>query len=262
MYKVTAMRQELDDLDTQRHKEHEEQDNVLHKIKRNFEKSEQNNIILIQKYDQLQQDFDYYKDAKEDEIAGLKIDNNTLHTEYCDYKTDYNDYQLDVGSLKKCLDKLRSDYKLLSLENETLQKLLEKEKNIRSGRRNQTYERRNSYEREPNTVQQMARSKINPYESLPVEKDALLEPENSNSAYHEYFSVRGGKKRAQYTPNRPNVYLRTKSPEIVYELRKKDIKYQEEINLDTQSPVLGRAVHKSDNEGGFSVSSSWIQNPF
>lgn len=120
------MRQELNDLDTQRQKEHDDQQNILRKLKQKLDKSEENNAELAEKWEILQQDFELYKESKEDEIAGLKIDKNTLHTEYEEYKSHYNEYYSSMGNLKKCLDQLKSDYKLLSLENETLQKLLER----------------------------------------------------------------------------------------------------------------------------------------
>lgn len=278
MHKISTMRKELNDLDTQRQKEHDDQENILRKLNQKLDKSEENNKVLSQKWIILQQDFDLYKEAKEDEIAGLKIDKNILHTEYEDYKSHYNEYYSSMGNLKKCLDQLKSDYKLLSLENETLQKLLERNKrkilfvnhlgnlniddNARGGRKYQSYERLNSFDREPRTAKQIARGGINPYESLNSDKDPIQESGSSNGIHNQYFSVRRGKPITPYTPSRTGAYHRTKSPEDVYQLRKREIKHHEEVNLDSQSPILNSSVHRSVNKNGYSINSLCIQNPF
>lgn len=110
--------------------EHQDLKNTVDKLKRQLSESLHHNKMLTRRFDDLQYNFDLYKQTKETQIAELKTDNGKLLVEYEEYKHNYEEYQGSVKSLKQCLDKIRSDYRLLSIENATLQRLLEKEKNV------------------------------------------------------------------------------------------------------------------------------------
>ena len=101
-------------------------------------------LIKTNKYDQLQEEFNIYKETKEIQIAELKIDNQNLITEYEDYKANYSEYHQSVIGLKQCLDKIKSDYHILSIENSTLQNMLEKEKNMQSKYRHRSIDNTNN----------------------------------------------------------------------------------------------------------------------
>ena len=248
MAKVSHMRNELRELDQQRQDEHRRHNIIIEELNQELTVSQDN-------YKQLSEAFSQYKEEKEEEIAGLKIDKNTLQTEYDEYKKEYNDNIVSSEELRLALNKLKNEYKLLTLENTTLLDLMAQEKN--SKRRNLSCE---PDERNNLRIKEFSNSEMNPYDSLPVDQDPMFESEISQQ--NKYHSVRREKIRAPYTPN----VVGPMSPNNEkYNVAKLNL--QQDVNLYSQSPILHCSIPKSDGgnrRSKFSVNSSaaWIQTPF
>lgn len=172
-------------------KDYEEQTKNIDKFKIQIRDSEEHNAQLTMEYDQLQNDFDWYKEAKEIQIAELKIDNQNLIAEYEEFKANCTEYQQSVKSLKQWLDKVKSDYHLLSIENSTLQRLLEKEKNMQSKYRHRSIENVNNSNCIFESLSQFSKSQINQFESLPAELPISIDKPKEQ----KYRSVRNTEER-------------------------------------------------------------------
>lgn len=178
---------------------------------------------------------------------------STLETQQEESKHQ-NEYNSSVTDLKQCIDRLKSDYKLLALENQTLQEMLEKGMN--RNRESKSYDRQNLSE---NRV--YSRSQINPYESLPLESAQKLESlERSNQ---RYYSLRRTEERKRYTPQ----CIGSKSPVAVHQLQARNLRNMDEAYYASQSPVLQQSIAHSAAENRRSKVSlnsnlAWIPNPF
>ena len=242
------MREELNSLDIQRQTEQQEHHHIINKLKEELAKYQEQNSYL-------EREFENYREIKEEEIVSLKIDKNTIQTEYEEYKHNYN---FSVTDLKTTLKKLKSDYKLLNLENSTLQELLAKEKQQKD--KNALW--KNGISRQSHhSSRGLRRSQINWYESLPIEMCENLE--DGNNQRQRYNSVRRKEFRGPYTPNR----VETQSSNDDYEINERKLNSGEDINMTSQSPVLYKSIPKSENtheRTNFSgqPTSFWIQNPF
>ncbi|CAI2380880.1 unnamed protein product [Moneuplotes crassus] len=262
--KVKTMRNDLTELESQRNQEQQENIQVISDLKLKLEQSQAQNMLL-------RTEFDNYKELKEEEIAGLKIDKTTLQTEYEEYKNDYNEFTMSVQELRAALGKLKSDYKLLSLENSTLQDVLAKEKDLNK----KNFDMRSSQREEvAGSDQRVRASYINPYESLPVDNCPHLDYEDNTKNYR-YSSVKRKNMRGPYTPStlleidvnnvdRKRYRGDTLSPSQSSHNVK--LNFGDEINLDSQSPILYYSFPKSgkENENGRTSHSQvpWIQTPF
>lgn len=178
-----------------------------------------------------------------------------VETEQEDSKNN-NEHTSTVADLKQTIDRLKSDYKLLALENQTLQEVLEKEKGMSRQRASKSYDRQNVSENRA-----YSRSQINPYESLPIDNDQKLEEIERSG--QRYYSLRRTEERKRYTPYCAN----PKSPISTHELQARNLRNIDEVYYASQSPILQQSITNSAAEnrrskGSLNSNLAWIPNPF
>jgi len=251
-------------IDDQKLQLQKEQQIIIEELNDKLIQSEEYNQNIMQEYDQLQHEFDSYKEVKEHEMAELKIDYDNIHTEYEEYKDHYNDYNLSTNNLKQWLERLKSDYKLLSLENTTLQELLQKEKTINKNSQSQSYDKRQGSNRKDNSVDMFSKSQVTPYVPLkPEERHFTIEQETEDPRRH--YSVTRALRSSKFSPKRHETL---EQEDDCYQLNfKRDQENDERQYFTSQSPVLQHGVPRSvgSNRGSkFSLNSNspWLKTPF
>jgi hypothetical protein len=235
-----------------------EQQIVIEELNSKLLESEDENRQLAEQYDQLAQEFEEFMEVKEQEIVGLKIDIDTMQTEYEEWRKEWEGNGKSTRELKRWLDRIKSDYKLLQLENTTLQEMIEKEKQSNRQFQSQSFERNEHMERKGHSVNAFSRSQVTPQMPLRGQR-YLFDTETTEEP--KYFSVRRSSRKTETSLQNPYV-----EEEDVYQLNSRNNK-EDDKNYTSQSPILPHGIHNSEssNRGSkFSLNSivPWAKVPF